>query len=652
MRLKIFICLLLAGVTLAIYWPVRHYGIVYFDDPLFTTDNAMVKSGLNWHSLAWALSSVVVANWHPVTSLSFVLDNQWFGANPGAEHVVNVLFHTASAVLLFLVLQRITGCIWRSTVVAAIFAWHPLRVESVAWISERKDVLSVFFMMLTLLFYTRFAQTTSLRTGTLDAKSGDEGSGVWRLGSGDYWLALVFFALGLMSKPMLVTLPFVLLLLDYWPLRRVTGDTWQVTSDKKSIPQLRKGAWPSWGVTAAAGKRLVLEKWPFFLLSAIFSGLTYWIQKNYAAVMSLNTLGWEDRISNAVTSYLQYLAKLFWPTKLAVIYPYPKSHDGVEVWLMALLLLAISALCVCQFFRRPYLATGWFWYLGTMVPVIGLVQVGEQAMADRYTYIPLIGPVISLVWLGAEFFQSRKFFLVAVSTVTLIACIGLTNRQLQFWRDTVVLAGHNVAVTPQNASAYFMLGLGLEHAGETNRAIPCYRVATAIFPGNIEAHRNLAYLLRRQDHLAAAEEEYNTLLAMNPDDLATQLGLADIFNHLGRPDKAVSHFSEALRIKPDSTEAMNNLAWTLATSPDTNVRDGKRAVELAKRACTLTDFKQTIFVGTLAAAYAEAGRFDDAIATAKKACALATVAGETDLLRRNQELLVLYRAHQPYRETP
>jgi len=388
------------------------------------------------------------------------------------------------------------------------------------------------------------------------------------------------------------------------------------------------------------------------LLSAVFSGLTYALQKTHAAVVQLSRLSLEERLGNAVTSYLQYLAKLFWPTKLAVIYPYPKSQDDAEIWLTALLLLAISAFCVCQFFRRPYLAVGWFWFLGTAVPIIGLVQVGEQAMADRYTYIPLIGPVISLVWLGAEFFQSRKFFLAAVSTVILAACIGLTTRQLQFWRDTVVLAGHNVAVTPQNASAYFMLGLGLEHAGETNRAIPCYRVATAIFPGNIEAHRNLAYLLRRQDHLAAAEEEYYTLLAMNPDDLAAQLGLADIFNHLGRPDKAAAHFNEALRIKPDSTEAMNNLAWTLATSPDTNVRDGKRAVELAERACELTHYQKTIYLGTLAAAYAEAGRFDDAIAMAQKACAMASESGEQDLLKRNQALLVLYRTHQPYRETP
>jgi tetratricopeptide (TPR) repeat protein len=654
MRRQLFIGLLLAGITLAIYWPARNYGIVYYDDPLFVTENAEINSGLNWHSLWWAFSGILIANWHPVTSLSFVLGHQSWGTNPGAEHLVNVAFHMANAVLLFLVLQRITGCPWRSAMVAAVFAWHPLRVESVAWISERKDVLSTFFFLLTLGAYVRYVQK---RSRVESRESGAESSGLaldsrrWTL---DYFLVLVFFALGLMSKPMLVTVPFVLLLLDFWPLRRISEFGFRSS-------ELKNASHPSATLSSLTLARrrinpqlstLLLEKWPFFLLSAVFSGLTYALQKTHAAVVQLSRLSLEERLGNAVTSYLQYLAKLFWPTKLAVIYPYPKSQDDAEIWLTALLLLAISAFCVCQFFRRPYLAVGWFWFLGTAVPIIGLVQVGEQAMADRYTYIPLIGPVISLVWLGAEFFQSRKFFLAAVSTVILAACIGLTTRQLQFWRDTVVLAGHNVAVTPQNASAYFLLGLGLEHAGETNRAIPCYRVATAIFPGNIEAHRNLAYLLRRQDHLAAAEEEYYTLLAMNPDDLAAQLGLADIFNHLGRPDKAAAHFNEALRIKPDSTEAMNNLAWTLATSPDTNVRDGKRAVELAERACELTHYQKTIYLGTLAAAYAEAGRFDDAIAMAQKACAMASESGEQDLLKRNQELLALYRAHKPYRETP
>ena len=444
MRRNLFICLLLAGITLAIYWPVRHYGMVYYDDPLFLTENAEITSGLNWHSLWWALSGILVANWHPVTSLSFVLGHQFWGINPGAEHLANVAFHAANAVLLFLVLNRMTQATWRSAMVAALFAWHPLRVESVAWISERKDVLCGFFFLLTLWAWVRYAQ--GMTSGKWQVTGSEKAVRAPFL-SRFYWLALVFFTLALMSKPMAVTLPFVLLLLDVWPLGRVMGDGWRVTSDKNS--------------------HLLLEKWPFFALSVFFSGLTYWIQKNSAAVIEFCRLGLGDRISSAVSSYLQYLAKLLWPAKLAAIYPFPKSHDPAEIWLVALLFLAVSGLCVCQLARRPYLAVGWFWYLGMSVPIIGLVQVGGQAMADRYTYLPLIGPVISLVWLVADCFQARKILLSAAAAVVLVACAGLASRQAQFWRNTVALFEHNVAVTPENAAALYTLGLGLEHAGDT-----------------------------------------------------------------------------------------------------------------------------------------------------------------------------------------
>jgi tetratricopeptide (TPR) repeat protein len=639
MRRNLFICLLLAGITLAIYWPVRHYGMVDYDDPLFLTENEEINSGLNWHSLWWALSGILVANWHPVTSLSFVLGHQFWGTNPGAEHLVNVVFHAANAVLLFLVLNRMTRATWRSAVVAALFAWHPLRVESVAWISERKDVLCGFFFLLTLWAYARYVsyarrkmsgerQTSNLEPRTSNAEC--EASRITHHASRCYCLCLFLFALSLMSKPMAVTLPFVLLLLDVWPLGRVADDGWRGTSDKNS--------------------HLLLEKWPFFALSVFFSGLTYWIQKNSAAVMDFGKLGLDTRISNAVSSYLQYLAKLLWPAKLAAIYPFPRSHDPAEIWLAALLLLAVSAWCVCQLARRPYLAAGWFWYLGTSVPIIGLVQVGGQAMADRYTYLPLIGPVISLVWLAAELFQSRKILLSAAAAMVLVACAGLASRQLQFWRNTVALFEHNVAVTPENAAAHYTLGLGLEHAGDTNRAMVCYRVATAIFPGDIEAHRNLAYLLCQQGHWTAAGEECDTLLALNPNDAAAHFSRAQVAGHFGRADEAVFHLNEALRLDPDYVEAMNNLAWTLATSPEANLRNGDRAVELAERACELTHYQKTIYIGTLAAAQAEAGRFDDAMTTAQKAVALAQQNGEPDLLQKNQELLERYRRHQTARE--
>ena len=641
MRRNLFICLLLAGITLAIYWPVRHYGMVYYDDPLFLTENAEINSGLNWHSLWWALSGILVANWHPVTSLSFVLGHQFWGTNPGAEHLVNVAFHAANAVLLFLVLNRMTQATWRSAMVAALFAWHPLRVESVAWISERKDVLCGFFFLLTLWTYARYAQGQSRVEGR-ESRAGSSNLALdsrrWTL---DYCMPLLFFTLALMSKPMAVTLPFVLLLLDVWPLRRISeGGGWRA--------ELKNARRPS--TLNPQLSTLLLEKWPFFALSGFFSGLTYWIQKNSAAVMEFGRLGLGDRINNAVSSCLQYLAKLLWPANLAAIYAFPKSHDPAEIWLVALLLLAVSALCVCQVARRPYLAVGWFWYLGMSVPIIGLVQVGGQAMADRYTYLPLMGPVISLVWLVADCFQARKILLSAAAAMVLVACAGLAGRQVQFWRNTMALFEHNVAVTPENAAAYYTLGLGLEHAGDTNRAVVCYRVATAIFPGDIEAHKNLAHLFCQQGHWTAAEKECNTLLALNPNDSASHLLLAQVAGSLGRADDAVFHFNEALRLNPDCVEAMNNLAWMLATSPEANIRNGARAVELAKRACELTHCKKTVYIGTLAAAQAEAGRFDDAMATAQKAIALARQNGELDLLQKNQELLEYYRRHQTARE--
>ncbi len=672
MRRQLFICLLLAGVTLAIYWPVRHYGIIYYDDPLFVTENAEINSGLNWHSLWWALSGVLVANWHPVTSLSFVVTHTFWGANPGAEHLVNVVFHAANAVLLFLVLNKMSGAPWRSAMVAALFAWHPLRVESVAWISERKDVLSVFFMMLTLWAYAQYVScprhkvSGEIRISTLRNTATEDGSNIEhrtsnaeRDASRYYLLCLFSFALGLMSKAMLVTVPFVLVLLDIWPFGRIS-EFGVRSSELKSAPQPRKGAWPRGaalrGFTPPIFKQLLLEKWPFFALSAIFSGLTYALQKSHAAVVQLARLDLTDRISNAITSYLQYLAKLFWPTKLAVIYPYPKSYDALEVWLMALLLMAVSALCVCQLKRRPYLAVGWFWYLGTALPIIGLVQVGEQAMANRYTYIPLIGPVISLVWLAADTFKtnfSRRFLLVPATVVLLAASALAARRQVQLWENTVTLCEHTVAVTTDNPSAQFCLGVGLEQEGRLSEAMVHYRIQMALSPLDYRVHYSLARAFGKQGRWAEAIGEYNAAADMgaNPDDYIAHLNFADALTHLGRVPEAVLHLNEALRLEPDSPNILNNLAWLLATSPDPNVRDGKRAVELAERACKLTQYKKTIMMGTLAAAYAEAGRFDDAVATSQTACALATVAGETDLLKKNQELLNLYQNHQTYRDS-
>jgi tetratricopeptide (TPR) repeat protein len=399
--------------------------------------------------------------------------------------------------------------------------------------------------------------------------------------------------------------------------------------------------------------QLLTEKWPFFALAAVFCVATYWVQHDYAAMTPFGALGLDRRAANAISGCVAYPAQLFWPVNLAVIYPYPKSYDVTQTVLKAVLLLAISLGSLAQLARRPWLAVGWFWYLGAALPVIGLVQVGEQAMADRYTYLPLIGPVVALVWTAADFFsrgRGGKILLTAAAVLILSTLAVLSERQLQFWRSTIALFEHNVAVTPDNGSAHFTLGLGLEHAGDTNRAAVCYCVAKALSPGDLQIRRRLASLLARQGRLPAAEAEYAELLALQPDDFDGHAGLAVVLAAQGRADEEVFQLNEAARISPDSAEALNNLAWTLATSPGANIRNGARAVQLAGHACELTHFEKTIFIGTLAAAYAEAGRFDDAMATAQKAIALARENGEQELLQKNQELLELYRAHQPYRE--
>ena len=612
MRRHWIIALLLAAVTLALYWPVRHFDLIYFDDPLLLQDSPEVQAGLTWASVKWALTSVVIANWQPVTNLSFLLVSQFFGTTPGAHHLANALIHAANTALLFLLLRQLTQSTWRSAAAAAIFAWHPLRVESVAWIAERKDVLCGFFFLLAVLVYAQFAVRSKAQRPKTKLF---------------YGASLLAFALALLSKPMAVTLPFVLLLLDVWPLGRISNFKFRISN-------LRP---------------LLVEKLPFFALMLVFCVATYWIQRDYAAMTPWAKLGLAPRVCNAVAGYVAYPAQLFWPVHLAAIYPYPKGFDTTATVLKVALLLAISVGCLTQLSRRPWLAVGWFWYLGTALPIIGLVQVGEQAMADRYTYLPLIGLVVAMVWTAAEIFSCRrggKVFLTSATILIVFALASLSERQLQFWRNTITLFAHNVAVTPNNSSAEFTLGLGFEHAGDTNRAIVCFRTAKMIEPRDFQNRRSLASLLTQQGHLAAAAAEYESLLADEPTQYLDHLGLAGLLAAQGREDEAVAELNETVRLNPDCTEALNNLAWTLATSSRAGLRDGSRAVTLARRACELTQFRQTIFIGTLAAAYAEAGKFNDAIATAQRACAVAAQNGETNLLRENEELLEHYRAHK------
>jgi tetratricopeptide (TPR) repeat protein len=587
MRLKIFICLLLAGITLALYWPAADFTFIYRDDPDFLLA-PQLAAGLPM-SFNWAMTGVVAANWHPLTTFSFLLMHEIFGLDAGAEHLVNVIFHAANAVLLFLVLLEMTKAAWRSALVAAIFAWHPLHVESVAWIAERKDVLFTFFMLLSLWCYALYAQQQP-------APAPGKGSSPGFLSRNAYYnLAFVFFILSFLSKAMVVTLPFLLLLLDYWPLQRLNRAT------------LRS---------------LLFEKWRFFGLAIIFCVLTFRFQKSGGALVSLGHISMTARLENAVLSYVNYLGQFFWPVNLAVLYPFPLNFDHVQVLLDALLLLAISAFCLLQISRRPYLAVGWFWYLGTLVPVIGLVQIGAQGMADRYAYITLIGPSISLVWLVWEAVRTSsfwKYLSVSAATVMVALCAILTEKQLQLWKDTVTLFSHTLALVPDNGLADGVLALGLEHEGHWSQAAVQYRMSIASHPASNHFMANFRF--------------------------------AELMVKMGYYGEAEARLEAALQIAPQSTDVLNNLAWVLATSTDAKARNGTRAVQMAEQACDLTHYHNPFFMTTLAAAYAEAGRFDDAIAMTQKTITLADQYGLDSLSGANQEFLQIYTGHQTYAQT-
>jgi Tfp pilus assembly protein PilF len=598
--------------------------------------------------------------------------------------------------------------------VAALFALHPMRVESVAWISERKDVLSGFFMMLTLWAWVRYAQKRA--------------SGVWRLASGDYWLALVFFALGLMSKPMLVTLPVILLLLDFWPLRRVTSNEWRVTRFGLPVPQLTgttkqsEGGSTPWRTEAERRwlNPLLFEKLPFMALSLASCIVTFWAQNNGGAVVAIDRLPWYWRVADSLVFYTAYLGKIFWPQNLAIFYPY--VHIPVREFVCsALLPILLSIFFIRRARSQPCLLAGWCWFLVMLLPVIGLVQVGMQSIADRYMYLPSIGLFIVVAWGMAGLASLSQWWrtgMVLGATGLILACLLDTRQQLHYWRNSVTLFSRATEVTREsNSMSNYLLGNAYAETGDMDAAARSFRTTLQIAPDFEQAHNQLGWVLVQQKkfaeaeaqfgeilrlnpysanahkHLgdvlvregkyAEAEAEYSNALMIKPDDAVinqalaiaslkaeSEKKLANLYNALkilptpethtqiavilaikGEFQDAIEHYNEALRLRPDSPDVLNNLAWLLATCTDAHIRDGAQAIKYAKRACELTHYNMTPLVGTLAAAYAEVGRFDDAISTAQKACTLASKSGEQDLLRRNQELLALYRAHQPYRET-
>lgn len=585
------IALLLAVVTLAIYLPAGHYGFSFFDDYDCVSKNEVVQRGLTWSGIRWAFTTGLTGNWMPLTWISHMAVCQLFGLNAGAHHLVNVFFHAANTVLVFMLLIRLTGALWPSALAAALFAWHPLHVESVAWITERKDMLSTFFGLLALLVYVQYVKNSRIQ---------DPRSKV------SFGLALLFFALSLMSKPMLVTLPFVMLLLDYWPLQRMH---------------------PMEGGRGPVLLRLVLEKWPFFVLSAALCVITFLAQRAEGLVAPPESIPVSDRLENVPVTYSRYLLQLIWPTHLAVFYPFPKEISPLVIVLAVLALALISAVIWLGRNRSPYWLVGWLWFLGTLVPVNGLVMFGGQVMGNRFTYFPSIGIFLAVALSFRAVHARSRLPTVAVTVVAgsvLTACLALMENQLRYWRDDVSLFSHTVDITNDTRWIHFRY-LGF-------------------------LHRRLGVALATEGRNADAMVQFESALRLKPDDVDAELQLAIILAGERQITSAILHYRRALELDPNSFIALNNLSWLLATTSDPRLRDGSEAVRLAERACKLTHYQKPVCIGTLAAAYAEAGRFEDAIATAQMACATSEKLGKLDLLKNNQKQLEFYRAHEPYRE--
>ena len=555
----------LAVVTLAVYAQVAGHGFVSYDDPDYVSGNPYVRAGLTRAGLSWALTTGHAGNWHPLTWLSHMLDCQLFGLRPGAHHLTNVLLHTANALLLLVLLRGMSGALWPSAAVASFFALHPLHVESVAWVSERKDVLSTFFWMLTLLAYWRYTRRPS---------------------PGRYLPVLVLLALGLMAKPMLVTLPFVMLLLDVWPLGRLPlaapegRDTPSVERSAlrqearpSSDPRARKVRRPAAPPRARGGRaawrtglRLVLEKVPFVGLAAASSVVTFAVQLRGGAVAPVDALPFAARVANALVACAAYLGKMIYPVGLVIFYP----HVPLPAWQVVgagLALAAGSWLVIRLAPRRPWLLVGWLWYVVTLLPVLGLVQVGDQAMADRYTYVPLIGPFIMLAWSAAEVARRRpacRSMVAASAGILLAGCAAATGLQLRYWRSSMTLFEHAVEVIPDNYVAQLSLGNALAERGRLDDAIAHYLAALRVKPDLAKAHGNLGVILARQGKLDEAVAQYAEALRLNPDLPETHNNLGAALADRGRLEEAIAHYERALRLKPDYPDAHTNLGMALA----------------------------------------------------------------------------------------
>ena len=720
---------LLAAATVAVFWQVSRHEFVNYDDPAYVTFNPVVQQGLTWPGVKWAFTNLhgEATYWHPVTWLSHMLDCQLFGLRPAGHHLTSLFLHVLNTLLLFVLLRRMTGQRGPSAMVAALFALHPLQVDSVAWVAERKNVLSTLFGLLCLWAYARYGLVQSLKSKVQSLTAevqgpksnvqsrdpGVQGSRFEVQGSKFpaalfYALSLVFFALGLMSKPMLVTLPFVMLLLDYWPLGRIMNYEGRMMKDGGQTSRPR-----SYFIIHNSSF-IILEKVPFLALSAASSLVTIRAHESLGALVSAEQLPVPFRLANAVVAWGLYLRKLVWPVDLSVFYLHPGRWPAATVIGSAVLLLGVTVMVVWQWRRRPYLIVGWLWFLGMLVPVLGLVQAHVQAMADRFAYVPAIGVFIMVVWAACGFAASdedgawmmedggsrrraaarsvhplfsilhpRRLRVCGLAGLALAGCVVMTSLQLRHWRNSVTLLQRVVQVEPGSYLARVMLGNALLerrqldgalrqyqaaqrlrpddpeawlHAGvvltEEGRpaeAMPYLLTAIRLAPGWAEPQRRLALAWLRQGKREEARAAYQRLVPLAPATAEGYRDLADMLAEGEQFGEAIRYYREALRLKPDFAAALNNLAMLRASCRQAEFRDGREAVRLAEAACRLSGRRDPSFVGTLAAAYAEAGRFDDAVKTIQEAQALARAAGAEELLTVQGQMLEEFKAGRAYR---
>jgi len=567
---EILLCVFIAASILIVYLQVANHEFTNYDDDKYVSENRLIQKSLSIETIVKVLTIETAGNWHPVTMLSHMLDYHMYGMEPGCHFLTNVLFHTLNTVLLFFLLKNTTGYLWRSAFVAILFALHPLHVESVAWISERKDVLSTFFWLLTIRSYTHYSRYSVLKR---------------------YIIVMLFLILGLMTKPMLVTLPFVLILFDFWPLKRHETE----------------------GFTCS---RIFYEKIPLFILIVASSIITMIYQQKGGAVKTIASYPFYIRIENAIVSYIAYIGKILWPFRLAAYYPHTGEPPFLQIVVSLAILFFIILLSLYYSKKKPWFIFGWFLYLGTLVPVIGFVQVGSQALADRYTYIPSIGIFIMLVWTIADFFSKYRYKKAGatIATVSIISIlIILSWLQTSYWQNSITLFKHALNVTANNHIAHNNLGLALKKSGKTKKAISHYKKSIDIKPGYVIAHNNLGVALSETGNIEEAIKHYATAIKIMPEFINPHINLASIFLDTGKPEKAVDECRKALKVSSEKPELFIILGDALSALEKTD-----RAAEQYKKAISIDPYS-TIAHNRFGAFLFKNNKIDRALSHFKKA---------------------------------